>query len=164
MKMPAVKSCLYCKCDIELKITRDIERKKFCSRKCLGLYTVEFKLPKDHMKNVVMPLSMTPEVNAKKANKGENHPNYKHDRSLVKSKRSRYENTVWTQEVFKRDDYTCQECKQRGGKLQADHIKPYATHPESRWDLNNGRTLCVDCHKKTDTYGIKLVHIMRKAG
>jgi 5-methylcytosine-specific restriction endonuclease McrA len=37
--------------------------------------------------------------------------------------------------------------------LQADHIKPFAHHPELRFDVNNGRTLCVPCHRKTDTYG-----------
>lgn len=35
----------------------------------------------------------------------------------------------------------------------ADHIKSFKDHPELRTDLQNGRTLCVDCHRKTDTYG-----------
>ena len=62
----------------------------------------------------------------------------------------------WRTSVFERDDYTCQECKVKGGTLQADHIKPFALFPELRLDINNGRTMCVDCHKKTDTYGGKL--------
>ncbi len=62
----------------------------------------------------------------------------------------------WRTEVFQRDDYTCQFCKKRGGKLQADHIKPFAYFPELRLDINNGRTLCVACHMKTDTYAINL--------
>lgn len=60
---------------------------------------------------------------------------------------------IWRESVFKRDDFTCQECGQRGGKLNADHIKPFSTHPDLRLDLDNGRTLCVPCHKKTPTYG-----------
>ena len=59
----------------------------------------------------------------------------------------------WRTDVFKRDNYTCQHCGQVGGKLNADHIKPFAYFKELRFDINNGRTLCVNCHKKTDNYG-----------
>lgn len=93
----------------------------------------------------------TPEVNIKKAHRGENHPKWIIDRSKVKF-RPRYEMTLWTKAVFERDDYVCQECGQKGYKLQAHHIKPYASYPELRWKLNNGKTLCIECHKKTDTY------------
>lgn len=63
----------------------------------------------------------------------------------------------WRQLVFYRDDFTCQICKEKGGNLHADHIKTFAYHPELRLDISNGRTLCVDCHYKTDTYGSKAV-------
>lgn len=58
----------------------------------------------------------------------------------------------WRTAVFERDGYTCVWCGQRGGKLNADHIKPFSTHPALRFEISNGRTLCVDCHKRTDTY------------
>ena len=77
-------------------------------------------------------------------------------RTYYKRHRSKHgcvEDREWRQAVFERDDWTCQECGQKGGRLQADHIKPFATHPELRHDLDNGRTLCVDCHKKTGTFG-----------
>lgn len=60
----------------------------------------------------------------------------------------------WRLAVFQRDDHTCQICKKRGGTLHADHIKPFAYFPELRFDIANGRTLCVPCHKGTDTYGV----------
>ncbi len=68
------------------------------------------------------------------------------------------EASAWRKAVFARDNWTCQACGARSRKgspvkLNADHIKPFATHPELRWDLSNGRTLCVECHKKTDTWG-----------
>ena len=61
----------------------------------------------------------------------------------------------WRLAVFERDDYTCQECLQRGGELNADHIKPFAFFQEGRFDTGNGRTLCIQCHRKTDTFGVK---------
>lgn len=59
----------------------------------------------------------------------------------------------WRRLVFERDNYTCQFCRKIGGKLNADHIKPFCAFEDLRLDLNNGRTLCVECHRKTDTWG-----------
>jgi len=60
---------------------------------------------------------------------------------------------AWRKTVLIRDDYTCVFCNKRGGKLHVDHIKQFAFYPDLRFDINNGRVLCVTCHKKTDTYG-----------
>lgn len=59
----------------------------------------------------------------------------------------------WRKEVFKRDDFTCQDCGKRGVELHADHIKPFAYFPALRLDLQNGKTLCKPCHQLTPTYG-----------
>lgn len=64
---------------------------------------------------------------------------------------------AWRKKVFERDNYTCVECKKVGGNLHADHIQPFAYFKKLRFELTNGRTLCVDCHYKTDTYGYKAV-------
>ena len=58
---------------------------------------------------------------------------------------------------FERDNYTCVWCGKRGGKLNADHIKPWRDYPELRFALDNLRTLCLLCHRKTDTYGCRLL-------
>lgn len=76
----------------------------------------------------------------------------------------------WRTAVFVRDDYTCRLCKARGGKIQADHVVPFSTL--LRWysitsveeaanclafsDTDNGRTLCLPCHKNTPTYAGKM--------
>ncbi len=66
--------------------------------------------------------------------------------------RSSLEYKLWRDSVFKRDNYTCVWCHQLGGKLNADHIKPWAYFPELRFAIDNGRTLCVECHRTTDTF------------
>ena len=97
------------------------------------------------------------------ANSGENHYNWKGGISPERSKLGMsIEYKEWRKKVFVRDNYTCQECEQRGGELNADHIKPYCLYKELALDLENGRTLCVECHRKTDTYGWRMVHLLRK--
>ena len=66
---------------------------------------------------------------------------------------------LWRKAVFERDDYTCQMCFTKGGFLNADHIKPWVTFPEFRYAIDNGRTLCVDCHRQTGTWGFKGIAI-----
>ena|SRR3990167_5499748 len=68
---------------------------------------------------------------------------------------------TWRKSVFERDNYTCSWCGQVGGQLNVDHIRPVSLFPDSILDIENGRTLCVECHKKTDTYGIKMYHQKR---
>lgn len=58
----------------------------------------------------------------------------------------------WRKSVFERDNWICQDCKTRGGRLEAHHIKPFSRYIELRFDVSNGVTLCASCHSKTDTY------------
>jgi 5-methylcytosine-specific restriction endonuclease McrA len=92
---------------------------------------------------------------------GKNHWNWQGGITTEnKRRRNLAEYRDWRIAVFERDHYTCQICKSINGNgktiyLQADHIKPWCNFPELRLDINNGRTLCIECHKKTDTYGTK---------
>jgi len=76
----------------------------------------------------------------------------------------------WRSDIFTRDNFQCViGGKEHGNKLHADHIKPFfliirenkidstekGFECEELWNLNNGRTLCIECHKNTDTYGWK---------
>ena len=53
----------------------------------------------------------------------------------------------WRGEVLKRDNYTCQKCGKKEGRLEAHHIKPVSEHPELIFEVSNGLTLCPRCHK-----------------
>ena len=55
---------------------------------------------------------------------------------------------TWRSLVFERDGYTCQECGKVGVTLNAHHKKHYAYFPKLRFDVDNGVTLCKNCHKK----------------
>jgi 5-methylcytosine-specific restriction endonuclease McrA len=87
--------------------------------------------------------------------RGEKHPFWKGGNSRTKDKiiRQSVEYKLWRKAVFERNKYACIWCGLRGGRLNADHIKPFALYPELRFAIDNGRTLCVPCHQKTDTYG-----------
>ena len=102
-----------------------------------------------------------PVVIASKINKGSSNGRWINDRTLVKT-RSRYENSEWKRKVFERDNYTCQLCFKHGGSLAAHHIKPYSLFPGLRWELTNGQTLCIECHKLTPSFGWKLVNQIKQ--
>lgn len=60
----------------------------------------------------------------------------------------------WRLKVFIRDNFICQNCgKQKN--LEAHHIKEQSFYPELIFDVDNGITLCHECHKLTDNYGNK---------
>ena len=96
--------------------------------------------------------------NAYKFPCGKDHPMWRGGKmtkypELVRLRKS-LEYKIWRKAVFEKDKYTCVFCgDNKGGNLEADHIKPFALFPELRFAIDNGRTLCEKCHKKTNTYG-----------
>ena len=74
---------------------------------------------------------------------GEAHPFYKVD-SRRKNRRGKH--GAWAREVISRDHATCQGCHAQNVEMHAHHIRPFAQHPELRWDVTNGQTLCYRCH------------------
>lgn len=80
----------------------------------------------------------------------------------------------WKKAVKERDKYKCIECG-NNNSLNIDHYpislreliaKHNINFPQEAkkyskfWDINNGRTLCVSCHKLTKTYGRNFVQKM----
>lgn len=58
----------------------------------------------------------------------------------------------WRIKVFERDNYTCQDCGLQGIELHPHHIKSVSQFPELAFDVDNGKTLCVDCHLHSKKY------------
>jgi len=98
---------------------------------------------------------------------GENAPNWKGGiTKLNRLVRSLKKYEEWRKEVFIRDNFICSHCGDKG-YLNVDHIRPLSTllkendiknteqanNCDALWDMENGRTLCISCHRKTDTYG-----------
>lgn len=85
---------------------------------------------------------------------------------LTKKIREGYKYIEWRAKCMARDNWTCQTCQKRGGELQVHHIISFsellnrhniksvddAIKCKDLWDLNNGITLCLECHKQTDSY------------
>lgn len=52
---------------------------------------------------------------------------------------------AWREAIYSRDGHRCQDCGAMGS-LHAHHIDEWAMYPERRFDLDNGVTLCPECH------------------
>ena len=71
---------------------------------------------------------------------------------------SKYVHTVpieqyefWRSTIIKRDNNTCQKCGTKIGVKHAHHILPRRDYPEFILTVDNGITLCENCHR--ETYG-----------
>lgn len=95
---------------------------------------------------------------------GENHWNWKGGKTKLAEKIRKCEKYKrWRMKVFKRDKFICQYCEKRGSKIDAHHkfmlmlLLKYnninslkdAYKCNVLWDIDNGVTLCKECHKKS---------------
>ena len=100
------------------------KEQKFCSRVCMGKWK---------SKNLI----------------GENNPNWNYN--LTNEDRQNRRNiegySVFTKQVLKRDNYTCQLSGKCGGELEVHHLNSYSWDKEHRTDVNNGITLTKEIHR-----------------
>lgn len=126
-------------CSKQFSYYPSLSRGKFCCKECFNT--------SGHMK-VVM------------SEKFKNHISKTPEKQLFKTG---LEYKKWHKEVMARDGWKCVQCGSKKD-LQVDHIMPMIavfleyqiTNDKSLLlDLDNGQTICLECHKKTDTWGAR---------
>lgn len=156
-------NCLLCKKEFETVESRIKSGKaKYCSKECFNKTTkgrrrniaTEFKKGQISLRNGKTFPDMS----------GKNHWNWKNGiTKLSKRIRNLPKNKKWKKLIFERDDWTCQECFERGCFIEAHHIEPFskilkdnniktikdALDCNKLWDVSNGLALCKKCHNKT---------------
>lgn len=171
-----LKHCLECGKEMLVKPSL-ASRKKFCSRSCMGKQTLLATV--GHGRYSGEPWNKGTRGAQVAWNRGipatwiqgDKNPNWKGGKTaLMDAIRTCSRYKEWRRMVFDRDGYRCVFCG-REGRVQADHVKPLAVlvdmagistleealEADELFDAENGRTLCGDCHRETDTFGVNFI-------
>ena len=167
-KLPFKRTCVTCG-SVFLQVNHPRRVQRFCQRKCYR----QTSAAKERIRAY--------QLGRPKSHRGKPRPWKAGERchfwrgGVSKTNRTERQNfsrtleyVTFRREVLARDNYTCVLCgdhsyKGRGGHcyLVVDHVLPYALYPELRLDKTNARTLCDDCHKNTDTYGVRTLRVLQ---
>lgn len=138
-----VKKCIVCGNEFHTKKSH-YSRRKCCSKKCYALF---------------QRTALTNEKNA----------NWRGGLSSEGLKiRSSANYKEWRFAVFTRDNFSCALCGAKGVYINAHHIKRFVDNQSLRLDINNGVTLCENCHhlvnRKEEEYEPIFLDKVRRAG
>lgn len=147
---PKTLTCEYCG-NIQLTYQRD---KKYCSKDCADKARIGTTTSEEVKEKMSISHRGIIPVNIYKS--GPEHPFWVPNREEIRDQ-DKPEYKEWRKSVFKRDNYTCQECGIRPSKgnrtiLHAHHIISFSACKETRFKVSNGQTLCKTCHEKTDSF------------
>src|ERR1035437_3593139 len=79
----------------------------------------------------------------------QNNKETKEDLEIIRRSKN-YRN--WRKSVVERDKHTCQKCGATNAILHVHHIKDFNSYPDLRFNIDNGKTLCISCHMKEDNF------------
>jgi len=111
------------------------------------------KNSEEHRRKISESQKGIPKLNER----GKKHWNWKGGKVKENKRiRGQSEYKIWRELVFERDDWTCQKCLKRGVELNPHHIINFSDNEDLRFDIDNGITLCRECHYKFHKeYGYK---------
>ena len=66
----------------------------------------------------------------------------------MQNNRNTPEHRQWRREVLRRDGNACRECDEEHNNSHVHHIKPLEKYPDLATDIDNGITLCGNCHTR----------------
>lgn len=130
---------------------------KVCSEYKNSHYKIKFKHQSMHCENYEFYMTPTDFLSGKRCPRckvlnqsGEKHWKYNPLLTVDERKRRDMFNgqlRKWRNNIFQRDLYTCKKCGIVGSDLNAHHIKSWDSFVDGRFELNNGVTLCTECHR-----------------
>lgn len=155
------------------KYIRTPEIREKCSRAKIGVFVG--RPGKKHSSETRMKISLAHKGVPRPSMLGDKNPRWNGGVTPVRELiRFSLKYRTWREEVFKGDGYICVECGARNGQgknviLEADHfpvkfseiinglllqfgienLYVKAMECEKLWDVDNGRTLCWNCHNET---------------
>lgn len=130
---------------------------RFCGLSCSG----KWKFQTNQNVQAAMSLGPISPIRGKSISKaltgrprlelrGENNPNWKGGgQSERHFAMGRVEYFNWRRSVFRRDGFKCmnKKCITGSKQFHAHHILSWKDHPDKRYEITNGITVCVPCHK-----------------
>ena len=128
-------------------------RRKFCSRKCKYQFEkpTQFITYKQKITNLKNWIGRIPWNKGKPFYQIRGDKNHFWEGGVTEATRKRVGSIEWKilrEQIYKRDNYTCQKCKRKPPKLHCHHIEPYRISQNN--NLDNLITLCNSCHSKEE--------------
>ena len=119
-------------------------RRVYCSKKCLFASSIYRNAISQRQKGKIVSEEVKEKLSL--AFRGPKSFLWMGGKGLItKNLRQHPKYTQWRRRVVKKDGYKCVKCGSKSN-LHADHIIPVVENPKLIFKVDNGRTLCGDCH------------------
>ena len=135
------KVCAHPDCNNEFDVKPSLDRVMYCSTSC-----AKKGKPSPNKGKIASLKTRRKQSLAKYGFRGEKHWNWKGGSSMYKTMRGRIDWKNWREKVFEKDNYTCQLCGKRNLEIHPHHFIGLTYKPELAYKIDNGITVCKNCH------------------